>query len=167
MKTSRAKTSAAKLAFAVLFGATFAAQADDDRRGPPLPMLPMLPMLPKYQQECASCHIAYPPGLLPAESWRRLITALPHHFGADASLDAASAKELSTWLAANAGTYKRVRDAPPEDRITRSAWFTRKHDEVTPATWKRPAVKSAANCSACHAQAEQGDFNEHNVRIPR
>ena len=161
MSASRSRTCGALLAFAVLFGAAFAAQADDDRRGT------ALPLLPKYQQECASCHIAYPPGLLPAESWRRLMAGLPHHFGADASLDAASVKELATWLAANAGTYKRVREAPPEDRITRSAWFTRKHDEVATATWKRPAVKSPANCSACHAQADQGDFNERNVRIPR
>jgi len=105
--------------------------------------------------------------MLPIESWRRLITGLPHHFGADASLDAASVKELSTWLAANAGTYKRVREEPAEDRITRSAWFTRKHDEVSVAIWKLPAVKSPANCTACHAQADQGEFNEHNIRIPR
>ncbi len=161
MKTSRAKTSGALLAFTLFMGATLWARADDDRRGPPLPLLP------KYQQECTSCHIAYPPGMLPAESWRRLMTGLPHHFGADASLDAASVKQLSTWLAANAGTNRRIQEAPSEDRITRSSWFTRKHDEVSTATWKRPAVKSAANCSACHAQADQGDFNEHNVRIPR
>ena len=161
MMSFRAKTSGAMLAFAVLLGATFAAQADGDRGGPPLPLLP------KYQQECASCHVAYQPGMLPTESWRRLMTGLPHHFGADASLDAASVMELSIWLAANAETYKRVREAPPEDRITRSAWFTRKHDEVSTATWKRLAVKSPANCTACHAQADQGDFNEHNIRIPR
>jgi hypothetical protein len=124
-------------------------------------------LLPGYRQECAACHLAYPPGLLAAASWQRVMSTLPRHFGTDASLDAASTKALATWLAANAGTYKRVREAPPEDRITRSAWFTRKHDEVPAAAWKRPAVKSPANCSACHAQADQGDFNEHNVRIPR
>ena len=76
-------------------------------------------------------------------------------------------KQLDSWLAANAGTYKRVREVPPEDRISRSAWFVRKHDEVSASTWKLPAVKSAANCSACHTRADQGDFNEHDVRIPR
>jgi len=105
--------------------------------------------------------------MLPAESWRRLVDNLPRHFGTDASLDPASVKALSAWLAANAGGYKRVREAPPDDRITTSAWFTRKHDEVPPAAWKRPTVKSAANCSACHGQADHGDFNEHTVRIPR
>jgi Dihaem cytochrome c len=128
---------------------------------------PRTPLLPKYQQECAACHLAYPPGMLPAASWQRLMTNLPRHFGTDASLDAATLAELSRWLSANAATTKRVREEPPEDRITRSAWFIRKHDEVATATWKRPAVKSAANCSACHGQADQGDFNEHKVRVPR
>ena len=35
------------------------------------------------------------------------------------------------------------------------------------ATWQRPAVKSASNCAACHTRADQGDFDEHTVRIPR
>lgn len=141
--------------------ASHAALAGDDQRRPDAPLLP------KYQQECAACHVAFPPGMLPADAWHRLLGNLPHHYGTDASLDAATVNELATWLGANAGTYKRVREAPPEDRITRSAWFIRKHDEVPGAVWKRPAVKSAANCAACHTQADQGDFNEHAVRIPR
>ena len=57
---------------------------------------------PAYTQECASCHTAYPPGLLPAPSWRRLLNNLPRHFGTDASLDAATVRELSGWLQAHA-----------------------------------------------------------------
>ena len=125
------------------------------------------PAPPAYRQECAACHMAYPAGLLPAASWQRLMNNLPRHFGTDASLDFATMQALSAWLEANAGTYKRVREPPPEDRITRSAWFIRKHDEVSTATWKLLAVKSAANCSACHTQSEQGDFNERKIRIPR
>jgi hypothetical protein len=161
MMNLRTVTCRALMAFATLLGSGHAVHADDDLRGP------RLSLPPKYRQECASCHVAYPAGMLPAESWQRLINNLPRHFGTDASLDAASLKELSAWLTTNAGTHKRVREAPPQDRITTSAWFTRKHDEVPAAAWKRPAVKSPANCSACHAQADRGDFNEHNVRIPR
>ncbi|MDP3761307.1 MAG: diheme cytochrome c [Ramlibacter sp.] len=123
--------------------------------------------LPLYTQECASCHVAYPPGLLPSASWQRLMGNLPRHYGTDASLDATSLTELSAWLAANAGSYRRVREEPPQDRITRSAWFLRKHDEVPARAWKLPAVKSPSNCSACHTRADQGDFDEHDVRIPR
>lgn len=125
------------------------------------------PANPQYQQECAACHVAYPPGLLPASSWQDLMTKLPHHFGTDASLDGATTKQLTTWLMANGGSGRRAKETPAENRITRSAWFSREHDEVAPSTWKRSAIKSPANCAACHPQAEKGEFNEHDIRIPR
>lgn len=150
------------VSIAISLGIASTASAGDDRRGPRVAPLPL------YQQECASCHVAYPPGLLPSASWQRLLGRLSNHYGTDASLDPASVRELSGWLAVNAGTYRRVgQTPPPDDRISRSAWFVRKHDEVPARTWRLPAVKSPSNCSACHTQAEQGDFDEHHVRIPR
>jgi hypothetical protein len=146
---------------ALLAAATVgAARADGDRRT-------AAPLLPQYRSECAACHVAYPPNLLPAPSWQRLMQDLPHHFGADASLDPATVGELTKWLTANAGTSRRGREAPPQDRITQSAWFQREHREVAAASWKLPAVKSPSNCAACHTTADQGNFNEHQVRIPR
>ena len=124
-------------------------------------------VLPIYKQECAACHMAYPPGMLPAASWQRIMSGLEQHYGTDASLEPAQVKQISVWLKSNAGTYKRVNEEPPEDRITRSAWFARKHREVEAAVWKRGSIKSAAQCAACHTQAEQGNFDEHQVRIPR
>jgi Dihaem cytochrome c len=142
-----------------------AAHADDG------PQAARVPLLPKYRQECAACHLAYPPALLPAASWARLMDNLPRHFSADASLDAASVQEIGRWLQAHAadsaGGNRRAATPPPEDRITRSAWFVREHREVRAAVWSRPSVKSASNCAACHSRAQQGDFDEHNVRVPR
>jgi Dihaem cytochrome c len=143
-----------------LAGAGLPAQADDRPA--------RVPLNPAYQQECGACHIAYPPGLLPAPSWQRLMANLPSHFGTDASLDPQTLKALSTWLAANAAQGRRASATPPpEDRITRSSWFLREHDEIAPATWRRASIKSASNCAACHTRADQGDFDEHAVRIPR
>ena len=48
-----------------------------------------------YATECGACHLAYPPALLPARSWQRLMAGLDTHFGSDASLDAATAQPLS------------------------------------------------------------------------
>ena len=124
-------------------------------------------VLPVYKQECAACHMAYPPGMLPAASWQRIMLGLDKHYGSDASMAPEQVQQVSAWLKANAGTYKRVREEPPQDRITRSAWFAHKHREVDPAVWKRLSVKSAAQCEACHTQAENGNFDEHHVRIPR
>lgn len=128
------------------------------------------PLLPAYQQECSSCHLAYPPRMLPAASWQRLMDNLPRHFGTDASLDAATVSQISLWLQGQATIDAKARrnaTPPPEDRITRSAWFLHEHDEVAAATWQRPSVKSRSNCAACHSRAEQGDFSERNIRIPR
>ena len=123
--------------------------------------------MPKaYVPECASCHTAYPPALLPAASWQRLMGGLKQHYGSDASLDPATVAQLSQWLQANAGTYKRVSEAPPPDRITRSAWFERKHRRIEPAVWALPSVKSAANCAACHGGADQGRYDDDELRFP-
>lgn len=119
-----------------------------------------------YTQECASCHLAYPPGLLPARSWQRLMLGLDKHYGSDASLDAVTTQQINAWLQAHAGTTKRVTEEPPQDRITRSAWFERKHRKIDPATWKLASVKSAANCAACHTGASRGDFDDDNLRFP-
>lgn len=127
------------------------------------------PLLPKYKQECAACHTPYPAGMLPAASWKRIMGGLNKHYGTDASMDEASVREISVWLGANAGTYKRVSEEPRQDRITQSAWFLRKHNarEVAPEVWKRASVGSASNCVACHSGAAQGNFNERDIRIPK
>lgn len=119
-----------------------------------------------YTQECAACHTAYPPGLLPAASWNRVMQGLDRHYGTDASLDPTTVRQLNQWLLAHAGTYKRVNEEPPEDRLTRSAWFERKHRKIEPATWKLASVKSAANCAACHTGADEGRFDDHDLRMP-
>lgn len=120
-----------------------------------------------YKQECAACHMAYPPGMLPAASWQRIMNGLERHYGTDASLEPSQVKQIAAWLHSNAGTYKRVKEEPPQDRITLSAWFVRKHREVEASVWQRASIKSAAQCVACHTQAGQGNFDEHQVRIPR
>ncbi|PMS21309.1 cytochrome C [Trinickia dabaoshanensis] len=122
---------------------------------------------PLYRQECAACHVAYPPGMLPAQSWRRILNNLDHHFGTNASLDAASVKQLEGWLTAHAASTGRAASAPPQDRITRSSWFIATHEEVSASTWQRASIKSASNCAACHTRADQGNFDERYVRIPR
>lgn len=147
---------------AAALAAAVGVRADDVR--------PSGPMLPLYVQECGSCHVAYAPGLLPAESWHRIMGRLQQHYGSDASIDAASTKAIAAWLGANAGTYKKVQrngETPPEDRISRAAWFVREHREVRADVWKRASVKSASNCEACHTQAAAGSFREREIRIPQ
>lgn len=140
-----------------------AALADDARRRMPA----QVPAA--YLKECAACHVAYAPGLLPAASWARVMNGLERHYGSDASLDAATVQQLSDWLQAHAATDRRVRAQapPPEDRITRSRWFARQHADIAPAVYRRPRIQSAANCAACHPGAAKGDFDDDHVLVPR
>jgi len=119
-----------------------------------------------YEAECASCHMAYPPGLLGQKNWQSMMSSLDKHFGTDASLDAKTQTEITQWLIKNAATRQKYAAFTPENRITKTAWFIRKHDEVNADVWKRAGIKSPANCSACHADAVKGDFEEDRVRIP-
>lgn len=123
--------------------------------------------LPKpYVQECAACHLAYPPGMLAAASWGRLMTGLDKHFGTNASLDEKDVRFISDWLMSNADTRHRASPPPPQDRITRTDWFQRKHRHIEAATWRLPSVRSASNCLACHAGAERGQFDDDDLRMP-
>jgi hypothetical protein len=122
---------------------------------------------PTYKAECGSCHVAYPPALLPAGSWQGILNGLDKHFGSDASVDANSLTELRAFLASNAGRNRRTSAGLPGLRITGTDWFRREHREVPEATWKGAAVKSPANCAACHPSAESGDYSERGIRVPK
>lgn len=117
-------------------------------------------------QECGSCHLAFPPSMLPARSWRAMMADLENHFGEDASLDAASNAAITTYLVANAADVrggKLVRGLSPQEaplRITELPKWVREHREVTRAEWNDPDVKSKANCAACHKDAEKGYFDD-------
>lgn len=117
-----------------------------------------------YRTECGSCHIAYPPALLDREAWRAIMQELGQHFGTDASVTETKRVEIGAYLAGSSG---RKGSSAPSRRISDTPWFRKEHADIAPGTWKSPAVKSAANCEACHRQAGAGDYSERNVRIPR
>lgn len=131
----------------------------------------------QYLDECSSCHMAYPPGLLPARSWQKLMGGLSSHFGDDATLPAETQQALTEFLTANAADRSSNRRssklmasiAPNETplRISETPYMQRKHREIPPRYIQgNDEVRSLANCSACHRDAARGDYSEHGVRIP-
>lgn len=118
----------------------------------------------KWKEECGSCHIAYPPRLLTADNWQKLMGGLDKHFGANASLDAKDNKEILDFLTSHAGSGERR--SASSLRISDTAWFKREHHEVSAKAWSHPAVKSRSNCTACHVNAERGDWSERGIRMP-
>ncbi len=110
-----------------------------------------------FKDECGSCHLAYPPALLAANDWRRIMNGLNEHFGSDATVSPKNWSKIKFFLESHAGN-------PP--RITQTQRFVRKHREVPAKFWRDPRVKSAANCEACHPGAANGNYGEHDIAIP-
>ena len=137
------------------------AQAGDDEYFPPVTD-------PATLSECGSCHLAFPPSMLPAASWKRMMAELRDHFGDDASLDADTTTAITRYLVANAGDaggYRRdiLRGLPhgaAPQRITELPKWVHEHDEVAAAEWRAKDVGSKANCPACHVDADKGYFED-------
>ncbi len=120
-----------------------------------------------YRQECGSCHVPYPPALLDAASWRAVMGGLERHFGTDASVEPAARSGILAFLERNAGRKRTSADGAPLLRVSETPWFVKEHRKEVPAeTLRRPDVKSFANCGACHAAADQGDYSERGIRVP-
>ena len=132
---------------------------------------------PVYKEECGSCHMAYPAGLLPAASWQTMMLKLDDHFSDNAELDADTHKAITEYLLANSAEqseYRRSRkiintlglNSVPL-RITETPYFKHEHDEIPNKMVKEnKQVNSFSHCNACHTKAEQGQFDEDNVNIP-
>jgi hypothetical protein len=122
------------------------------------------PENPAWRSECSSCHVAYPPGLLTAPDWRKLMGGLERHFGTEASLDDKTRREIQAFLERHAS--RSGRNASPDGRITTTGWFHSEHREVPESVWRSGRVKSAAQCDACHAGAADGRYGEQEIRLP-
>ncbi|RDE19384.1 hypothetical protein DV711_10830 [Motiliproteus coralliicola] len=132
---------------------------------------------PLYDEECGSCHLAYPGYLLPTDSWINLMNNLEDHFGENAELDSQDQQAIKQYLATNAADsrrYAKLRDAATIDdsraplmRITELPFFIEEHDEVPQYMVEgNDQVGSFSQCDTCHADADRGRFDEDQIRIP-
>lgn len=130
-----------------------------------------------YTQECASCHFAYQPGLLPERSWRKLMGNLQDHFQTDASLEPEDNQRILNYLVENSAdkftNYKRskkINNSIQSDEtpiaVTKTPYFIKKHRRIAQNLIAQKEVKSLSNCIACHTTADKGIYSERAIKIP-
>ncbi len=131
----------------------------------------------KWKAECAtSCHSAFHPTLLPARSWRRIMSGLNDHFGENVSLDEATGKGILNYLVSSSAEHSTTEasrkllgslgkgEAPLS--VTEIPYWKDKHSEISGDVYKRSSVTSKSNCIACHPGAAVGSFEDKDIRIP-
>lgn len=120
-----------------------------------------------WRAECASCHTAFPPALLSSNDWKRVMQTLDKHYGSDASVTPQEVQEISQFLVANASSKGSQHVSPVDPpRMTKTAWFERKHRKIPAAAWQDVRIKSASNCAACHTQAAKDSYSERDISVP-
>ena len=131
----------------------------------------------QYVSECGECHLAYPPGALPARSWARIMGGLADHFGDNAVVDAETEANLRDYLvthAADTGARRgdvtelarRLAHGDVPLRITELPHFTKEHDEIPHRVYSANPDLSLSQCDACHANADRNSYSEHEINIP-
>lgn len=131
-----------------------------------------------WNDECSSCHYAYPPGLLPEGSWKNLFTpaALEKHFGENIEMKDALRQKLLSYALENAADHavaKRSRKimaslgGQTPDRISETPYIKRKHQEIPRKLIQdNPQVKALSQCDTCHTDAKTGNLDDDTVVIP-
>ena len=131
---------------------------------------------PTYEAECGECHFLYQPELLPSASWIKILDQLADHFGEEIELDPGSKKNISAYLKSNGAETSSAKRAVKivrslgnhvPMRITDTPYIREKHHELNPEVFKRESVCSLSNCIACHTTAEEGIYDDEDVKIPR
>jgi len=131
---------------------------------------------PAYGENCGACHFAYQPGLLPADSWNKILKGLADHFGEAVELEPEAMKTIAEYLKTHAadnssdkisGKIMKSIGSQTPVRITQVPYIQRKHHEIRPGVFERESIGSFSNCVACHTTAEKGIYDDDIVTIPR
>jgi len=129
-----------------------------------------------YVAECGSCHMAFPAGLLPAESWHKIMLGLEEHFDDNAEIDSETGIYISNYLQQNAlkrnetsrfsRMLRNIGDMAPL-RISELPYFISEHNEIPKKmVVDNVEVGSFSKCESCHKDATEGVFDEHQINIP-
>lgn len=129
---------------------------------------------PAFAKECGSCHMLYPPFLLPKASWDAMMASLENHFGDDASLDADTTQSIRTFLDNNSAEHSTkkaavymlssLKNATMPESITQTSFWKKHHTGIEKIALNDPKIGKISNCKGCHPFMEQGSINGRDIK---
>lgn len=104
-----------------------------------------------YLENCASCHIAVPPAVLPTETWRQLLSDSRHYGRQLPPMIQTTRLLIWEYLQTFSRPHKAEEEVPY--RVAQSRFFQALHPRVKLA----PSLQ-LSGCITCHPGAKQYDF---------
>lgn len=108
-----------------------------------------------YIEQCATCHVALPPAVLPMETWQALVTDSAHYGVALPTFSRFDQQLMLNYLQ----TYSR-RNLPGEAtpyRLEVSTYFQALHPKV-----ELPQALNLQSCVGCHQSATEQNYLIYN-----
>lgn len=103
-----------------------------------------------YLENCATCHIAVPPAVLPTQTWQRILQD-SQHYGVNIK-PLVDPSRLIVWQYLQTFSRSQAKEEKTPYRLNESRYFKALHPQVK---LKRPIELSS--CVSCHPSA--ADFN--------
>ena len=131
---------------------------------------------PVYHSECGDCHKTYPPYMLPAESWRKIMKTLDNHRGeeiTEANISKIQQESILEFLINNSAetttreSAVKMMNSLGELRpkaITKTPYWRETHKDIPRYIYKTKEIKDKSNCFACHKDFEYGNLDDMNIK---
>jgi len=129
-----------------------------------------------FYEECSSCHLLYPPFLLPSKSWSTMMDGLENHFGDDASLEYADMRSIKNYLLSHSANNSTKESAfyilqslknNSTITITKTPYWIKRHKNIDIKIFKNEEVSKKSNCKSCHENFENGLINDKDIKVPK
>jgi len=113
-----------------------------------------------YLENCATCHVAVPPQVLPTESWQ-IILRDSQHYGVQLPILIDPPRQLVWNYLQIFSRRKSQQDERIPYRIVSSRYFKALHPKV-----KLPQQLNIKGCISCHPKVKNFDFRTLNLEWP-
>ena len=104
-----------------------------------------------YLENCASCHIALPPAVLPTQSWQRILQD-SQHYGVQIK-PLVDPPRLLVWNYIKISSRPLNKEEETPYRVEESRYFKAMHPKV-----KLPRPVGVSSCVSCHPSASEYNF---------
>ena len=104
-----------------------------------------------YLENCATCHIALPPAVLPTQTWQQVLQD-PQHYGVQLK-PLVDPPRLLVWRYLRAFSRPVNKDEDIPYRVDNSRYFKALHPKV-----KLPPDVKVGSCVSCHPSAAEFNF---------